>query len=272
MMKILRLKSTAVIAFIFMLILNTLANILPLNGVTTGQVSDRYFNLFAPAGFTFMIWTVIYLMLTIFTVYQMNIKPKANSNKEIMFDKLRIYFSLSCIANGLWILAWHYDKIPITLVLIIIILYSLINIMFIIKDVRFDKLERITVKLPFEVYFGWITIAVIANFFTLFEYIGFKIPYLSLELGTSIVITLSLIIVLLTYSRFKSLSYNFVVVWAYLGILAKHLPSGQFMGLYGLIINTVSLAIAILIIFIAYEIMFRINKLKKIEIKEYEDQ
>lgn len=272
MMKILSSKLTVVATFIFMLTMNTLANILPLNGVTTGEVSDTYFNLFAPAGFTFAIWGVIYLLLIMFTAYQISLKPRPNSNKEIMLNKVRAYFTLSSIANGLWIVAWHYNKIPITLVLIIIILICLIKIMFIFKDMRFDKIERVTVKLPFEVYFGWITIAVIANFFTLFVYLGFKIHNLSLELGTSIVIVISLIIVLLTYLRFKSLAYNFVIIWAYFGILSKHLPSGQFKGLYGLIINTVALAIVILIIFIAYEIMIRINKLKQFDIKEYEDQ
>jgi hypothetical protein len=38
-----------------MVVVNALANIIPINGLTTGAISDSYFNLFAPAGLTFFI-------------------------------------------------------------------------------------------------------------------------------------------------------------------------------------------------------------------------
>jgi hypothetical protein len=42
-----------------MIVLNVLANALPLGGRTTGEISDAYPNLFAPAGYTFAIWGLI---------------------------------------------------------------------------------------------------------------------------------------------------------------------------------------------------------------------
>lgn len=272
MIKAFHSRSVAVIAFIFMLIMNTLANLLPLNGITTGEVSDRYFNLFAPAGFTFIIWALIYTLLIIHIVYQINIKNKISKDKEEVLENIRFYFSISSVANGFWILAWHYDKILLSLILIIGILICLIFIMFILKDLRVNKIEKLAIKIPFEVYFGWITIAVVANFVTYFTSIGLKIRGLSLEVGTAILITATLILVLLSYRKFKSITPNFVAIWAYVGILAKHLPSGQFKGLYGLVINTVGLALAAVIICIAYDILIGINKLKQIELKDYEDQ
>ena len=50
------LKTVVAAAFIVMIAVNALANILPFNHLTTGQVSDAYPNLFAPAPLTFGIW------------------------------------------------------------------------------------------------------------------------------------------------------------------------------------------------------------------------
>lgn len=49
-------KILVVVTFAAMLTANALANILPINGKSTGEVSDSYSNLFAPAGVTFSIW------------------------------------------------------------------------------------------------------------------------------------------------------------------------------------------------------------------------
>ena len=46
-----------------MIAANALANILPINQLNTGQISAFYPNYFVPAGFTFSIWGVIYLLL-----------------------------------------------------------------------------------------------------------------------------------------------------------------------------------------------------------------
>ena len=71
---------TAVTAFISMLIVNVLANAVPLNGLRTGEVAALYPNLFTPAGITFGIWSVIYGFLTIFLILgwpRRNDKPRS---------------------------------------------------------------------------------------------------------------------------------------------------------------------------------------------------
>ena len=51
------------LAFLAVVTLNALANILPLNGQTTGDISNRLPVLFTPAGYVFSIWSVIYILL-----------------------------------------------------------------------------------------------------------------------------------------------------------------------------------------------------------------
>lgn len=58
------------IAVFATIVVNILANSLPLNGKFTGELSDAYPNLFVPAGITFAIWGVIYLLIAAFAVYQ----------------------------------------------------------------------------------------------------------------------------------------------------------------------------------------------------------
>ena len=57
------------IAFVVVVVVNALATTVPLGGMTTGQLSDLYPNLFVPAGLTFSIWGIIYVLLGIYAVY-----------------------------------------------------------------------------------------------------------------------------------------------------------------------------------------------------------
>ncbi|MFN3411693.1 MAG: hypothetical protein ACK4YF_06020, partial [Exilispira sp.] len=58
----------AFILLAVMIFLNYRATSLPLNGKSTGELSDQYPNLFVPAGLTFSIWGIIYILLTIFSI------------------------------------------------------------------------------------------------------------------------------------------------------------------------------------------------------------
>jgi hypothetical protein len=117
------------ITYIIMIILNGLANFLPINGQTSAEVSDSYSNLFAPAGYTFSIWGLIYILLGLFTIYQLGFFRKNElEEKEKMFKKIGIIFSISSLANALWILTWHFELIPTSMILILTMLICLILI------------------------------------------------------------------------------------------------------------------------------------------------
>ena len=56
------MKYLNIVLFAGMIVMNYLANALPLNNKTTGELSDSFPNLFVPAGITFSIWGIIYLL------------------------------------------------------------------------------------------------------------------------------------------------------------------------------------------------------------------
>ena len=59
-----------IIALIGTLAVNALAVTLPINGKSTGELSDNIPVLFTPSGYVFSIWSLIYLGLIVFTIYQ----------------------------------------------------------------------------------------------------------------------------------------------------------------------------------------------------------
>ena len=166
------LKALNTVFFVLMVLVNALANILPIGGVNTGQVSDSYPNLFAPAGITFTVWGVIYVLLALFILYQWGaFKGKSGAGMEAAL-RIGPYFILSSAANIAWIFSWHYNIIPLSLALMIVILVTLIRAYQKINAGALSFKEKIFVRLPFSIYFGWITVATIANVTTLLVYLG----------------------------------------------------------------------------------------------------
>ncbi|NRX21194.1 phosphoglycerol transferase MdoB-like AlkP superfamily enzyme [Clostridium beijerinckii] len=140
---------TTVIFFI-MISINALANILPINGVTTGNVSDSYKNLFAPAGLTFIIWGAIYFLLAGYISYQLGFfKEEKTMINEAAFEKVRIYFCISSIANAMWIISWHYNIIILSMILMIVILVSLVLIIKKVKKEELSLREKLFFKTSF---------------------------------------------------------------------------------------------------------------------------
>jgi hypothetical protein len=196
--------------FAGMVVMNYLANALPLNGKTTGELSDNLPNLFTPAGLTFSVWGVIYLLLAIFCILQFT-----SHAKEIAINAGWI-FALSCVFNAAWILAWHYEKLPLSLLIMIGLLASLIFLNIQIKDLPYGL-----VKAAFGIYLGWICIATIANVTAVLVSIDWNGFGISPVIWTIIMIAAGTLIVILTLLRLNNPYIGIVVVWAFLGIIIK---------------------------------------------------
>lgn len=252
------LKSLTAVTLVIMITLNALANILPINGMGTGQISDLYPNLFAPAGMTFAIWGLIYILLTLFVLYQFGLfQTDKKTFKQELNEKIGILFSISSLANAAWILAWHYRVIPVSMILMLVILVCLILIILEIKKAELSPREKIMIRLPFSVYFGWITVATIANATTLLVSLRWDGFGISEELWTAAIILVGLIIGVATIVRNKDLAYGLVLIWAYGGILLKHTADSGFAGQYSMVIYTVIGAIVVLILTEGYILFSR---------------
>jgi hypothetical protein len=236
------LKIVAGLGYAGMITVNALANILPINNITTGEVSDSYPNLFAPAGITFSIWGLIYLLLGAYTLYQFGFfqKDKGKSKRKL-FEKINVYFILSSVANILWIFTWHYRLIGLTVILMIVILVSLIKIADIVNKEKFEQKEKFFVVVPFSVYFGWITVATIANITVFLVSIGWNGFGIAENIWMIIILLIGTGIGIARMYKDRNIVYGSVFVWAYLGILIRHTsPDGFGWQHYGVIFTVIA--------------------------------
>ncbi len=212
------------IGYVIVIAFNALANILPIAGVTTGEVSDRYDNLFVPAGLTFSIWGVIYLLLAIFVVYQW-VVARHETPAASFVGKVGAWFFVSCLANASWIVAWHHEVLPLTLVLMLVLLGSLLAIYLRLgTGVQYvTRAEQYFVHVPFSIYLGWITIATIANVSALLISIRWDTLGLGPQFWAVLAIAVGTTLALIMAFKRHDVFFSLVVVWALLGILLKRL-------------------------------------------------
>jgi len=144
-----------------MLTTNSLANILPINGVTTGQVSAAYRNLFTPAGFTFGIWGLIYLLLLAQFIYLLVARIKGSENK--ILAKVGTILPFIHAINASWLLAWHHQLMGFSWLLIVMLLILLWQANEKLRRTVSGTSSYLFGKLPIRVYLGWIVVATFAN-------------------------------------------------------------------------------------------------------------
>lgn len=240
--------------YISMVVVNYMANSLPINNRSTGQISDDYPNLFAPAGLTFSIWGLIYLLLAGYVLYQFT---KSGKHKDSLFKKINPLFIATSLANISWIFAWHYDYIGLSVLIMASLLFLLIKIADIFHTEQFRSQEKLFIRAPFSVYFGWITVATIANITVFLVSIGWNGFGVADFVWTSIILLVGALIGIVRMQKDKNFAYGLVLVWAYLGILFKHTTPSGFDGQYPSVIATV---IVCLILFVLFEGKIFYNK------------
>lgn len=219
-----------IVGYIVTLLINYLANALPLNGKDTRVLSEQYPNLFVPSDGTFAIWGVIYLLLGIFIVYGLVYALRnKNLTTTTFLDKIGYWFFISCLANIAWIFSWHYEIVPLSLVLMLAILGSLI-VIYQRQQIGISSVsntEKYLTHLPFSIYLGWITVATIANVTALLVSMGINDLSLGAATWAVIVILVAIAIGLTMIFNRRDIFYGLVVAWALLGIYLKRSAVGD---------------------------------------------
>jgi len=199
-----------------MITVNALANILPINGYTTGELSALYPNLFVPAGFTFSIWSLIYLGLLAFGIYQL----KAASETV---DRIGPLFFLNALFNCGWILLWHHRMVVLS---VFVMLGLLITLILIYRRLeigirKVDPAVRWLIHAPFSLYLGWISIATVANITALLVAGGWQGWGLPANFWTAAMIFTAAMIGLFMLIRARDWIFSLVLLWAFFGIAYK---------------------------------------------------
>lgn len=203
---------------------NILANALPLNGLNTGEISDRFRVYFVPAGYVFSIWGVIYLGLIAYAVFQA--LPSQRENPRL--QAIAGWAILGNLANIAWIFLWHYEQFVGTLGAMLILLATLIAVYLRLGAglTRVPPAETWAVRLPFSIYLGWITVATVANVTSLLDYLNWNGFGLAPEIWMVIVLAAVLVIAALMNFTRRDVAYAAVLLWALAGIAVKFPNAG----------------------------------------------
>ncbi len=144
---------------------NAAANLLPINGYTTGQLSALYPTGFTPAGWAFSIWSLIYLGLLALSV----VAAFGGESARARVRHILPWYLVNAAGNVGWIFAWHHREVALSVALMLVILASLVAMT--AKLRRMPAASRTafwTIDAPLRLYFGWITAATLVNIATLF--------------------------------------------------------------------------------------------------------
>jgi hypothetical protein len=213
-------QAAVVLTIIATIVVNGLANALPINGLNTGQISDRFNVYFVPAGYVFSIWGLIYVGLIAFAIFQA--LPSQRENPRLQATGWWIV--LAGLANSAWIFLWHYEQFPLTVIAMLVLLASLIITYLRLETGRgaVSVPETWAARVPFSVYLGWITVATVANVTSLLDYLKWDRFGLAPEVWMWIMLVAVLVIATLMIATRRDVAYSLVILWALAGISIKH--------------------------------------------------
>ena len=215
---------SVILTTILTITINGLANALPLNGLTTGEISDSFETYFVPAGYVFSIWGLIYIGLIAFAIYQA--LPAQRENQRLA--RIGWWVVVGNLANAAWIFFWHYQIFALTVVAMVTLLVSLL---FTYIGLRSDEdniqpAERWFAQVPFSIYLGWISVATIANISDVLYFFNWGQIGISAEIWMVIILLVVAILAWAMSLRQKDIAYLTVLLWALAGIGVKFPESG----------------------------------------------
>ncbi len=250
------------IAVLATIIVNALAVILPINGKSTSELSDALPNLFVPAGITFSIWSVIYLFLILFMVYQLVRVLKKEQGDTTYIETIGGWFMLASLANICWIFLWHYQYVSYSLGAMLLLFFSLLMIYLKLNiglsTVNFK--EKLMVHVPISLYLGWITVATIANVTAVLVSLRVGDLFLGEVPWTICVILVATILTLFVLIQRSDIAYGLVLIWALLGIAIKRLNTDPLYGVQTTIAVTALAALVVIALALAVKAIPMLTK------------
>jgi len=202
-------------SLITLVIINSMVDIVSLNGSTTAEITNRLPALFTPANYVYSIEAVIYVFLAIW-LYGF---WRNHGKDDLPLVRLRsVLLNLSAVFNIAWIFLWHYEFFSWTVIIKAALLLTLAAIYF-----TYPKTEnRLLQRIPISIYLGWIIVTFFINtnyLLTLREWSGWG---LSTSLWTVIFLTIATAIALHFMYHYNDWALNSMFVWVFIGIAVKN--------------------------------------------------
>ena len=236
-----RLRQFLVVASIVTLIvMNYLANAGAFGGQTNGDISAKYPTLVTPAGYAFSIWGIIFLGLLAFAIFQA--LPTQRTNPR--FRAAGWWVVLNAFCNAIWSSLFNNERIGLALIVILVMLFSLAvieqrllarpNMPLLptdpdatLPESAASSVENWLARIPFSIYFSWLTVATILNVAVYLKSTEFSLMGLSEQTWAIAILITGLLIGAIIFNRFRSIAYIIVFAWAYVAIAVEQSDYSQ---------------------------------------------
>jgi len=228
-------QALVIISVVFLIVMNYLSNAGAFGGRTNKEISDQYHTLITPAGYAFAIWGLIFLGLLAFAIYQATPAQRKNPRFRVI---------VNAVCNGIWSPLFNTEHIGLALLVILIMLLSLV----IIEQQLLEKghvpllptdpdetlpesaaspAATWLARIPFSIYFGWLTVATILNVAVFLKATDFSLMGLSEQTWAIAILIVGLVVGAIVFNRFRSVAYILVFAWAYAAIAIEQQGVGQ---------------------------------------------
>lgn len=201
---------------------NYLSNTGLISDNTVGGLSDVYANLFTPAGYAFAIWGLIFLGLIVLGVNQL-IWAFGGGDSSDTILQIGPWLTIANLGNAAWLWFWLTEQTGLSVLVMLLILVSLIQVVLRLNMERWDApfREIATVWWPISLYVGWIAVATIANISAWLAKLQWEGLFTEIQWTVIMVSIAALLNLFMIYTR-NMREFAGVGVWAIVAIAVRH--------------------------------------------------
>lgn len=241
-----------VITFAVAFLISMLGQTDILGQYSMAEISAMHETGITPAAFTFSIWSLIYLSLLAMVVGHLYIAFKLPENYVVNRELQLIgpFFAVNQLAIGLWVYFWLNNYIGISLLLLMVQLFTLyvIGQRLSLLNPKLGKVSLFLTQFPLSIYFGWITIATLANFAAWIHSLGWLTDVSADVYMSYALVLLAIVIGSLTVYFRHNIFFGMVFIWAFYGIVMKRMALDNPLYSYILYLCAIGIAIFLLVI------------------------
>ncbi len=209
------------ITLLIMLFANYAGNTRFFSNENVADISHKYDTLFAPAGYAFSIWGLIFLLAIGFAIYQWVLLRRKDPERYI--ERTGIWFAISNVANAAWLYCWLNERLGLSVICILVLLLSLvivtINLRLELDDVSVRNI--FFVWWPIAFYIGWMMVATIACIAAWLTSTGWGRFGLSENIWTILLILIACVLYLLLIQKRNMREAAAVGIWAFIAIAVR---------------------------------------------------
>jgi len=207
---------------VFVIFWNYWSNTGAINGQTVGGLSDKYANLFTPAGYAFAIWGLIFLGLLVLVGNQLRLAFRGGVHDETI-EQIGPWLSIANVGNAAWLWFWLHEQTGLSVLVMLVILFSLIQVVLRLNMERWDAPLSVIafVWWPICIYSGWIAVATIANIAAWLTSIQWSMALTEVQWTVVMISVAGILNLIMIYTR-NMREFALVGVWSIAAIAVRH--------------------------------------------------